>query len=733
MALPSTAALSAYRTADGAVQLTVSSPTNIAVIKYWGKADARLNTPINSSVSVTINKRDLRTTTTVTASKSFERDRLWLNGVEEDAASNKRVQAVLAAVRSRAGDAVDASGAVLVAKAEWPQYRVHVVSANNFPTAAGLASSAAGYAALAYALATLHGFTGSAAELSTIARQGSGSAIRSLAGGFVAWDMGRRADGSDSVARQVAPADHWPELCVLILVVSDAKKTVSSTAGMGTSVKTSPLLAHRAAAVVPDRLRAMEAAYLARDFGAFATLAMQDSNQFHATCLDTHPPIFYLNDVSRAIIQMVHAFNDAAGEVRLGYTFDAGPNAVLLLRREHAADVLAAVLKYFLPSAAAADGYAATPRSPPPPPPRRPTRRRRRLPAAAAAGRRQEGVLHRRRPRRPRAAAGVLAETPACRSRRRTEVVAARLGRAVPLDAREGRARRHRWRAAQRAPREGLNALLRASPRANRRRLRRRRQRARGRRHDLRVRAALCRSSATGHSPPPHMQSTSWHSRPSAPPSGSARSLLRRARAPHARRDAVRMADPEELEMELLEVMESMEDRMKKSVASVTEQLATLRVGRATPDMLARVEVDYYGAMTPLNQLASVSAPTPQQLVVDVYDKDGLGDVERAIIESDVGMTPQNDGKLIRLNVPMLTEERRKELAKTASALGEEGKVAIRNVRRDAIDKIKKLEKRGVSEDTSADNQDEVQKALKKAEGEVEAAVAAREKEITTI
>ena len=357
MALPSTAALSAYRTADDTIQLTVSSPTNIAVIKYWGKADARLNTPINSSVSVTINQRDLRTTTTVTASKSFERDRLWLNGVEEDAASNKRVQAVLAAVRSRAGDAVDASGAVLVAKAEWPQYRVHVVSTNNFPTAAGLASSAAGYAALAYALATLHGFTGGAAELSTIARQGSGSAIRSLAGGFVAWDMGRRADGSDSVARQVAPADHWPELCVLILVVSDAKKTVSSTAGMGTSVKTSPLLAHRAAAVVPDRLRAMEAAYLARDFGAFATLAMQDSNQFHATCLDTHPPIFYLNDVSRAIIQMVHAFNDAAGEVRLGYTFDAGPNAVLLLRREHAADVLAAVLKYFPPSAAAADGY----------------------------------------------------------------------------------------------------------------------------------------------------------------------------------------------------------------------------------------------------------------------------------------------------------------------------------------------------------------------------------------
>ena len=114
------------------------------------------------------------------------------------------------------------------------------MSANNFPTAAGLASSAAGYAALAYALGQLHAVEESyPGELSAIARQGSGSACRSLAGGFVAWDMGAKADGSDSVARQVAPADHWPELDVLILVVSDAKKTVSSTSGMDTSVKTS--------------------------------------------------------------------------------------------------------------------------------------------------------------------------------------------------------------------------------------------------------------------------------------------------------------------------------------------------------------------------------------------------------------------------------------------------------------------------------------------------------------
>ena len=236
--------------------------------------------------------------------------------------------------------------------------RVHVVSKNNFPTAAGLASSAAGYAALAFALGKLHGVVERyEGELSTLARIGSGSATRSLHGGFVAWDMGSKTDGSDSKARQVAPASHWPELKVLILVVSDTKKAVSSTAGMQNSVETSPLLAHRAATVVPQRMLDMEAAYLGKDFTKFATLAMQDSNQFHATCLDTQPPIFYMNDVSRAVIQLCHAINDACGEVRVGYTFDAGPNAVLFATEQHMPSVLASVLHAFPPPPHAAAGF----------------------------------------------------------------------------------------------------------------------------------------------------------------------------------------------------------------------------------------------------------------------------------------------------------------------------------------------------------------------------------------
>ena len=175
------------------------------------------------------------------------------------------------------------------------------------------------------------------------------------------------------------------------------------------------------------------------------------------------------------------------------------------------------------------------------------------------------------------------------------------------------------------------------------------------------------------------------------------------------------------------------EDKMKKSISNMREQLATLRVGRASPSLLDRVMVDYYETPTPLNQLASVSAPTPTQLVVDVYDKSSMGDVEKALMVSDLGMTPSNDGKVIRLNVPQLTAERRTELAKTARSLGEDGKVAIRNVRKSALDKIKKLTKDGLGEDEGKDRQEEIQTAVKASEKEVDDVVKKKEDEITTV
>ncbi len=228
----------------------------------------------------------------------------------------------------------------------------YIVSRNSFPTAAGLASSAAGYAALVVTLAAALGAEEAAeGDFSAIARRGSGSACRSLWGGFVEWRMGARVDGSDSVGAPVAPRAHWPGVRILIAVASAARKATGSTDGMVRSVATSALLRHRATALVAPRLAAVKAAIAARDFAALAEAAMADSNQFHATCLDTFPPVFYMNDTSRRIVGLVHALNAAAGATVAGYTFDAGPNAVLFTESAAVAAALLAALRAHFPPA----------------------------------------------------------------------------------------------------------------------------------------------------------------------------------------------------------------------------------------------------------------------------------------------------------------------------------------------------------------------------------------------
>jgi len=331
---------------------TCSCPTNIACIKYWGKKSVELNTPINSSVSVTLSQSDLRTETSVCATTGLDTHQLWLNGKREEFEKNKRFKVCLEQVRALAQDRIDpVTGNVVVRKEDWMKYKILVVSRNTFPTAAGLASSAAGLACLVFSLAKLFNareqYDG---QFSAIARQGSGSACRSLYGGFVRWQMGSQADGLDSHAIQVADENHWPSLCMLIFVVSEDKKDTSSTAGMGTSVATSPLLAFRASHVVEERLHAIEQAYLNRNFPTFGKLTMQDSNQFHATCLDTFPPIFYMNDISRSIIRCVHQFNTFHTIIKAAYTFDAGPNAVVYLEKSSLQDFTDFMLYCYPPS-----------------------------------------------------------------------------------------------------------------------------------------------------------------------------------------------------------------------------------------------------------------------------------------------------------------------------------------------------------------------------------------------
>ncbi|ORE18856.1 diphosphomevalonate decarboxylase [Rhizopus microsporus] len=329
--------------------VTCTAPVNIAVIKYWGKRDTELILPTNSSLSVTLSQDILHSKTTISAAKEYTQDRLWLNGKEEDITKNKRMHNCFRetrAIRKAMEDKAASEGNPIEPLST---YHLHVCSENNFPTAAGLASSASGLAALVFTLAQLFELTISTSEVSRIARQGSGSACRSLFGGFVAWEMGQKEDGSDSVAVQVAPESHWPELEALICVVSDAKKGTSSTAGMQSTIKTSTLMKERINQIVPARMEAMKKAILERDFQTFAELTMRDSNQFHAVCLDTYPPIFYMNDTSRAIIQLIHEYNASSpdGKLKAAYTYDAGPNAVIYAPKEHMPEIIQLIGHYF--------------------------------------------------------------------------------------------------------------------------------------------------------------------------------------------------------------------------------------------------------------------------------------------------------------------------------------------------------------------------------------------------
>lgn len=319
------------------IQKTCIAPVNIAVIKYWGKRDTELILPTNSSLSVTLDTADLHTRTTVHVSPEFDGDKFWLNGVEE--ALNKRMKTVLNEARSRRRELENsAPRESSVHGKPISEWSVHIASMNNFPTAAGLASSASGLACLASTLAYVYGLIDEKNEMaiqrswtsvSQLARIGSGSACRSIFGGFVEWVMGGSSDGSDSMAVQVAPKAHWPEMRALILVANDEKKEVSSTSGMQTTVETSTLFKHRLREVVDTRTEEIKDAIKNKDFAKFAEITMLDSNQFHSVCLDTYPPIFYLNATSKLIIRFVHLFNEALGRIALCYTFDAGPNAVL--------------------------------------------------------------------------------------------------------------------------------------------------------------------------------------------------------------------------------------------------------------------------------------------------------------------------------------------------------------------------------------------------------------------
>lgn len=181
-------------------------------------------------------------------------------------------------------------------------------------------------------------------------------------------------------------------------------------------------------------------------------------------------------------------------------------------------------------------------------------------------------------------------------------------------------------------------------------------------------------------------------------------------------------------------VMDQTTERMEKANGSFTRELASIRAGRANASLLDRISVIYYGAPTPLNQMAGISVPEARLMVIQPYDKTTVGDIEKAILKSDIGITPSNDGTVIRLAVPALTEDRRKELVKEVKKDSEDAKVAIRNIRRDANDELKKLEKDGdITEDELRRNNDEVQKLTDSYIAKIDSIAGDKENEIMEI
>ncbi|HHD11012.1 MAG TPA: ribosome recycling factor [Deltaproteobacteria bacterium] len=186
--------------------------------------------------------------------------------------------------------------------------------------------------------------------------------------------------------------------------------------------------------------------------------------------------------------------------------------------------------------------------------------------------------------------------------------------------------------------------------------------------------------------------------------------------------------------MELKELFQETRKRMDKARSVLKEEFAKLRTGRASAGLLEGIKVDYYGTPTPINQLATINIPEPRLIVIQPWDVSQIGAIEKAILSSDLGLTPTNDGKIIRISIPQLTEERRKELVKVAKKYAEECRVAIRNIRRDANEKLKKLEKdKLISQDELKKAQQEIQKITDDEIEEINALLEKKEKEIMEV
>lgn len=292
------------------------APINIAIIKYWGKQIGfeQENRAINPSLSVTLDMENIFTETKVVIEPGDGNVIFILNGTRTE--PNARINTVLA-------------------NFDFSDKNVTIDSINSFPTGAGMASSASGMAALVLALYKALNSNYKDQRLCEIARLGSGSACRSVFGGFVEWN--------DGGVKKQFPAEHWPELRCLLMVTDANEKKVPSTRGMQTTVKTSELYGLRRDIAI-KRLELLKAAINEKNFPTFAKICMLESNQLHALCLDSFPPIHYLNSKSLAIMDRINEMN--VNRTIAAYTFDAGPNAFIFCLEQDLLNVKEGLSEY---------------------------------------------------------------------------------------------------------------------------------------------------------------------------------------------------------------------------------------------------------------------------------------------------------------------------------------------------------------------------------------------------
>ncbi len=293
------------------MSVTITTHPNIALIKYWGKRNEQLFLPTKSSLSVGLEA--LTTTTTIDIS-STETDEITINGQRPSQAHTQPILDFLkiTGINNRPPLAI--------------------TTTNSFPTAAGLASSASGFAALALGLNHFFSLNLSPHELSALARRGSGSACRSLFGGFVVWHRGHRPDGSDSFAEQLLPASHWPTFRIIVAIVAQEPKKISSRTAMQNSVTTSPIY-EKWVEASESRLDRMHRAILDKNFELVGQLAEQDCIGMHKTMHTSQPPVNFLLPATANIMQQVTDLRTKLG-IPCYFTIDAGPN-VKILCQEH--------------------------------------------------------------------------------------------------------------------------------------------------------------------------------------------------------------------------------------------------------------------------------------------------------------------------------------------------------------------------------------------------------------